>query len=211
MRINRPYIYTQELDEKTTCDLDAIVVQKTEDKEKGIIDSWMNKYSNSIDVRVSVNKSESTKKVIDIVTQHFENAGISVNTNDGYITYVSYEYNSSKYIPYDDWVENIYCANEAFVGKVYECIIVTKKDENLKGGNMEVYNKNPNTFFHLIGYEQEERDVYELTTGKVMTFNGETYHKLQTFAGNGSFNFIIVTLYDTNTDDGSEKWLNEMA
>lgn len=200
-----PCIYTQELDEKTTNDLDAIVVQKTEDKEKGIIDEWINKYSNSTDVRVSVNKSESTRKVIDAVRVHFENAGISVDPNDGYITYVSYEYNSSKYIPYDDWVENIYCANEAF-SNIHECIIVTRKDENLKGGNMEVYNKNPETFFHFIGYDQEEKYVYEMATGKIVILKGNVHHKLQEFAGNGIFNFIIVRLYDI-----SEKCLNEMA
>lgn len=207
MMPNRPYIYTQELDEKTTNDLDAIVVQKTEDKEKGIIDEWMNKYSNSTDVRVSVNKSESTRKVIDVVRVHFENSGISVDPNDGYITYVSYEYNSSKYIPYDDWVENIYCANEALTN-VHECIIVTRKDENLKDGNMEVYNKNPNTFFHLIGYEQEERDVYELTTGKIMIWKGDVHHKLQEFAGNGVFNFIIVTLREDNEYEDNESKRN---
>ena len=184
-----------ELDEKTVNELNSIVVNKTEDNDKGIIDSWMNTYTNNFNVRVSENKSESTKKVIDVAKTYFENSGLDVNPNDGYITYVSYEYNSPNYIPCDDFVENIYFANEGLVGS-HECIIVTKKDENVKDGNMEVYNKDPNTFFHFIGYEQEEKDIYDLKTGKVMIFKGDTHHKLQTFAGNGIFNFIIVKLYE---------------
>jgi hypothetical protein len=200
----KSFIYTSEIDEKTVNELDKIVVQKTEDQEKGFFDSWMNKYNKSSTVRVTSNKSESTKTVVDTAKTYFENGGLVVNVNNGYITYVSYDVSyyykdDSNYSGNDDWVENVYCANEGFAG-VHECIFVTKKEDKLKDVYMEVYNKNPNTFLNLIGYEEEEKDIYELNTGKVMIFNGNTFHKLQSFAGEGCFNFIIVTLYSDNRE-----------
>ena len=189
------FTYMDQLDEKTIDLLNEILVKKTEDNEKGVISSWMNTNSKTCDFSVNNNNSETTKKVIEIATTFFNDAGFNVSKNDGYISYISYEYNSLKYAKNDDWIDNIYCANDGFVD-VHECIIVTKKEENLKDGNMEVYKKNPNTFLNLIGYEEEDKDVYELKTGTVLVFNGDTLHKLQSFKGTGSFNYIMVTLRD---------------
>jgi hypothetical protein len=194
------FTYMDHLDEKTTDLLNDIVVKKTEDNEYGVISSWMNKNSKTCDISVNSENSETTKKIIEIATTFFNNAGFNVSKNDGYISYISYSYNSLKYAEIDDWIDNIYCANEGFVD-VHECIIVTKKGENLKDGNMEVYKKNPNTFLNLFGYEEEDKDVYKLKTGTVLVFNGDTLHKLQSFKGNGSFNYIMVILRDVLSYD----------
>jgi hypothetical protein len=185
------YEFTYNIDQKTINELDDIVVKKTEDCENAIF----NENNKSITTRLSSTMSETSRKIVGIAKTFFENTGLLVDQNDGYITYVSYEYNSPKYIDYDDWVENIYCSNETYIN-VHECIIVTRKDENLKDGNMEVYKNNPNTFLNMIGYEKEEKDVYDLNTGTVMVFNGDTIYKLQTFSGKGIFNFIVITLKD---------------
>jgi len=195
------FTYVDQLDEKTIDLLDQIIVGKTEDVENGFIGSWMNKNSKESYVMLKNSKSDTTKKVTDIACTFFKNAGISVNEDYGDISYVSYDYNSAIYASWDNWIDNIYCANDGYESvDVHECIIVTKKGENLKDGNMEVYKKNPYTFLNLIGYEKEDKDVYELEAGTVLVFNGDTIHKLQSFKGNGTFNYIIVTMYDSMCD-----------
>ncbi len=193
-------VYIDHLDEKTTSELDQIVNQKTEDHEKGFLDSIFDKNSKNVCVTVTKKMSETTKKIISIAKPFFENAGLDVNENKGYISYISYEWNSAKYIPYDNTVENVNCANEGFAG-CHQCIIVTKKSENLKNGNMEVYNKNPHTFFNLIGYEEDDTEIYKLETGTVIVLNGDAIHKLQSFSGNGVFNFIEVILYENKYNE----------
>ena len=61
-----------------------------------------------------------------------------------------------------------------------------------------IYKKDPETFLNFIGYEKVEKMIYELKTGTVLIFNGETVYKPQSFKGNGSFNFITVSLKDKN-------------
>ena len=189
----RCFTYLDQLDEKTIDLLDEIVVRKTEDEERDYI-------SKKAFLMIKKEKSETTKKILDIAISFFNNAGIYVNENNGSILYSSYYYNSSKYSFSDDYIDNITCANEA-EKDVHCCIIVTKKGENLKGGDIEIYNKNPYTFFQLIGYEQEEKDIYQLKTGTVLVLDGDTLYKLQTFKGNGSFNFMIITLKDKNVKE----------
>jgi hypothetical protein len=187
------FAYMDKLDEKSIKILNEIVINKTEDYNN-YIDSWMNRFSKSSYVTITNNNiSNTTKKVFDIATTFFKNAGLNVDQSNGYISYISYSYNSPNYAPYDDWIDNIYSANECY-NDVHECIIVTRKDDEIKDGNMEVYKKNPNTFLNLIGYEEEEKDVYELNTGSVLVLSGDTIHKLQSFRGSGFFNYILVTL-----------------
>jgi len=195
-----PFTYTDKIIDQSTLDqLNQIVINKTEDFDKGILDSFMNKHNKTVCVPVSL-KSDSTKTVQNVAKIFFEKSGLDVNMNsNGYITYISYDYNNSEDVSYDDLVENIYKANEGFAG-VHECIIITEKGDNLKQGDMEVYTKYPNSFLTIIGYDKEETDVYELQTGTVMVFNGDTFHKLQSFSGNGRFNFIIVTMYSSQYD-----------
>jgi hypothetical protein len=187
------FSYRDQLDEKKIDFLDEIIVRKTEDE-----DSDFN--SKKSFVTIKNEKSETTKKILEVAISYFNNAGIDVNENNGSILYSSYYYNSKYIASYDRYIDNITCANEA-EKDVHCCIIVTKKGENLKGGNIEIYNKNPYTFFQLVGYEQEEKEVYQLKTGTVLVLDGDTLYKLQTFKGTGYFNFIIVTLRDKNVKE----------
>jgi hypothetical protein len=188
------FVYVDQLDEEKESDkklidiLDEIVVIKTEDDEdinKQAVASVKNK------------KSETTKKVVDIAVSFFNKAGLEVNENVGSILYTSYDYNSSKYADYDGWVDSYTSGNHVDTC-THQCIIVTKKGENLKGGDIQVYKKDPETFLNYIGYEQEEKNIYELKTGSVLVFSGETVYKPQSFKGNGYFNFITVSLKDKN-------------
>jgi hypothetical protein len=192
------FTYLDQLDEKTTKELDEIVLRKTEDSEKGMLDSLLNKNNDKTShVTIKSSKSDTTKKVLNIALDFFKNAGINVSENHGDISYISYNHNSLNYTSYDDFVGNLYCINDAYQNEHYhECIIVTKKGENLKDGNMEVYKKNPVTLLSMFGYEEEEKNVYELNTGTVLVFKGDTLHKLQAFKGDGFFNFIVVSLRD---------------
>lgn len=212
--------YIDELNKETIDLLDEIVVRKTEDSEKkGFLESLFEKNNDkTYCVEVGPNKSETTKKVIDIALTFFKNAGINVSENDGVISYISYDHEEKlSYATYDNLVENLYCVNEAYNGyyqRYHECIIVTKKGDKLNGGNMEVYKTRSNIFLTLIGYEEEKdaKKVYELKTGTVLVFDGNTQHKLKSFKGNGYFNFIIVTLRDMKAlleeMDESEEYKN---
>lgn len=194
------FIYADNIDEKTTTELDNLLVQKTEDYEPGLLESYFSENSKCVLANVSTNMSETSRKIVDIAKKFFDNAGLVVNPTSGYITYLTYDYNSPKYIDYDGFVENVGCVNQNF-RNCHECIIVTRKDENLKGGDMEVYKKDPNTFLNLIGYEKEEKDIYKLNTGTVMVFSGDTIRSLKAFSGTGNFNIINVLLFEYDSDD----------
>jgi hypothetical protein len=202
-QVENTFFYIDQLNEDTINLLDEIVLRKTEDSEtKGFFQSLFEKNNDKTQcVEVGNNKSETTKKVIDIALTFFKKSGINVSENDGYISYISYDHKELNDATYDNLVENLYCVNDGYnryYQRYHECIFVTKKGENLNGGDMEVYKSRSNSFLSLFGYEDEKDDknIYELKTGTVLVFDGNTQHKLKTFNGDGCFNFIIVTLRD---------------
>lgn len=183
-----PFVYLDQLDEKTSSILNDILVNKTEDHKHGFLQSILDSNSNNkiFNVRIfpNENKSKSTEMILDIASTFFGKAGFYTNKDSGYIDYCSYEKAiSQSYL-------SPYCANEEYRG-CNVCIIVTKKEENIKGGNMIVYKNNLND-------EVEEKYVYNLKTGSVIIFDGDTYHDFQSFKG--QINYIIVTLSDNEEE-----------
>lgn len=179
------------LDENIVDYLNDILVNKLEDKKP---DYWTDNLTDHR-VRISQKKNLTTQKIINIVKPLFENAGLIVNTDNGYIDYESYTYNSQKYVdtPYDISAEKSEYYSEEF-SNVNVCYIVTRKDENLKGGNIHLYEEYP-SFLQVIGYEKENFLEIKLKKGCAYIFSGDAYTKLQGCSGSGVFSFIRVTLY----------------
>jgi len=141
-------------------------------------------------VKISVKKSETTQKIVNIVKPFFEKAGLEINTNNGYIHYESNKYDSMKYVNnYELGTEN-----EGYWDHVNVCFIITKKSDNLKGGNIDVYNTYP-SFLQMIGYEKEDKNEVCLSEGDVFVMSGDTPYKIKGCSGSGHFNFIIVAFY----------------
>ena len=134
-------------------------------------------------------KSESTKKIIDIIQPFFEKGGIEVNLDKGYISYESYRFNSSQYV---DTPIDIGCANEEQYDSQV-CYIITKKDDRLKGGNMIIYDEY--TLLNAIGYKDTVTKEIPLQSGSVLIITGDTYYKLKSCAGFGELNLIRIGCY----------------
>lgn len=182
------------LDEKTFLELQNIFDNKIEDKvsESNFFENWdMSKYER---VRVNMSKSETSRKIINIANKFFQKAGLTVNENNGYIEYVSYLFNKSNYKK-DDY-DYVYRANENYDG-VHECVIIIRKDEGIKGGNLEIYSENPNTFSRFIGFDNDLPDKlsYSLKPGMVFVCDGSVIHQYLNCGGYGQYDIINVTLY----------------
>ena len=172
------------MNENTTEYLNTILVTKLEDDifESNLV---------SRRVRVSsTKKSETTKKLIDIVKPFFEEAGLVVNTDNGYIEYQSYKYNGPDFIDTD---QDIGAENEEYED-VNSCFLVTHKDTKLKGGNVYLYETYP-TLLQSIGYEKQEKTEVPLETGSVFMIKGDTLFKLNGCSGVGEMNIIHIVFY----------------
>lgn len=180
--------FTNALDENVVEYLNDIVVNKLEDEKPGFFDP---DNMTSKRVRVTQKKSQTTQKIINIVKPFFENAGMVINPDNGYIEYESYSYNSPKLI---DTSYDISKENPEYYSHVNVCYLITRKDDNLKGGNMYLYKEYP-SFLEILGYEKEENLEVKLKNGSVFLISGDTYHKLSGCSGSGVFSFIRVILY----------------
>lgn len=189
-----PIYHVDSLDEKTSNQLNGILENKLEDVKpsSSIFEYW--KSGRSVDVRVNIRKSETSRKLIEIAKTYFEKAGLTVNENNGYIYYNSYLYDHPKYDKND--YGSVYCPNESIMGG-HECVFVTRKDSTIKGGDLEIYKENPNTFLRMIGLEENpEKETYNLEKGSVFVCSGDTLHQFMNCGGAGIYNVINVTLYD---------------
>jgi hypothetical protein len=201
-------LYIDSIDEKLQQDLNEIVILKVEDYEQSFFEKLFGydprNNVKDINVKVGVEKSDTTLKIINIAKNFFDKAGLKVNTNDGYITYYSHCYNTPKYI---DTSYTISSMNELIspTRNVNFCIIITQKNEYLKYGDMEIYQEYPN-LKSIFGYyeyndEYENKNKISLKNGTVLVIDGNTLHKLQGCSGIGNFNFIQVVLYEDEDED----------
>jgi hypothetical protein len=196
-------LYIDSIDEKLQQDLNEIVILKVEDYEPSFSEKLFGydpkNNTKEIGIKVGLEKSDTTSKIINIVKPFFDKAGLKVNTNDGYIDYYSYCYDSPKYI---DTNYDISTMNDAYSPSrhVNFCIIITQKNDNLKYGDMEIYEEYP-SFLSIFGYEKEKKKNIYLKNGTVLVVDGRTLHKLQGCSGSGNFNFIQVVLYEDEVED----------
>jgi hypothetical protein len=177
------FYYLDKIEYDSTGYINEILKIKLEDQTDFHV---MKKYS----LRFSEKrKSNSTKLIIDMVFPFFEKAGLTINPNNGYIYYESYEYNSTKYIdtPFDITFQN------EEMEDVHVCYLITQKDENLKGGNLDVYKEY--TLLNMIGYKKEEKIEVPLETGNIIIMSGDTLYKHQGCSGSGTLNLIRVVFY----------------
>lgn len=185
------------IDEKVQQELNQILERKLEDYDRSFSEKLFgyDPKNNMKEINVTVNseKSDTTKKILNIVKPFFDKARAVVNTNYGCITYYSYCYDTPKYI---DTSYAITTMNDSYSPRtnVNFCIIITQKDENLKYGDMEIYEEYPG-FLSIFGYETE-KTLLSLKTGTILVVDGYTFHKLQGCSGKGKFNFIEVILSD---------------
>ncbi len=181
------------LDNSETETLNDILELKLEDYKRSVYETFFNyddSDGKSVSVRVDTNKSKTTQQVLDIVIPYFEKAGLVINPDNGYIDYYKYKYSSP------DYKDNSYCVasmNEAY-SNVHVCLLFTRKDENLKYGNINIYEDYP-SFMESIGYEKQKKGTINTNTGSVIVLSGETLHKLQGCSGNGTLNYIQVVFY----------------
>lgn len=199
--------YIDSIDEKLQEELNEIVERKLEDYERSFFEKIFgydpkNNVKN-IDIKVGVEKSYTTSKIINIAKNFFDKFGLKVNINDGYITYYSHIYDTTKYIDTSYVVSSM---NEAYSPSrnVNFCIIITQKDNNLKYGDMEIHEEDP-SLLSIFGYNEYEyekkKNKISLNNGTVLLMDGHTLHKLQGCSGLGKFNFIQVVLYEDNYDN----------
>lgn len=195
------HIINNALDENVLEHLNEIVVNKLEDEDEqsGIFNPGNMK---SKIVCVSQKKSKSTEKIINSVIPLFERVGMKVNPNNGYIRYESYTYNDPNFIdtPYDISDISDISDTDCSFSNYYDtydtccvCYLITRKDQNLKGGNMYLYKEHP-SFLQTIGYEKEENVKVNLEKGTAFFTNGNTLHKLAGCSGTGIFSFICIVL-----------------
>jgi hypothetical protein len=174
--------YLGYIDENVTCYLDDILQVKLEDHVNTPQRETMIRFS-------AKRKSESTKKIIDIIKPFFEESGFQVNLDNGYIGYESFTYNSHQYV---DTLFDISCENENF-DDVQVCYIITKKDEGLKSGNMMIYNEY--SFWNMIGIKDANTQKIPLQRGSVLIMKGDIYHRLTGCYGFGELNLIRIVCY----------------
>lgn len=197
MSSNQIYYRVDSLDEKTTNQLNVILENKLEDVKysSSIFNSWKN--SRSLDVRVDTKMSETSRNILKLAKHFFEKAGLVVNENNGYIYYGSYNINYPKYDKND--YSDVYCAEDS---NVHECVFVTRKDETIKGGDLEIYKEDPHTFLRLFGLDEDpDKDTIYLQTGSVFVCSGQTFHQFLNCGGKGTYNIINVTLSIHKKDD----------
>jgi hypothetical protein len=184
------FYFTDVLDENTSEYLNDILQLKAEDQP------FDGDYIKEQEARVSLQKSQTSQKVINIVMPLFQKAGLTVNPNNGYIFYTSHFYNSTTDI---DNGYSIASEESEYWDNVNVCYIITHKNPHLKGGNMSVYeNYEYPSFLHLIGYEKKEdkKEIVSLNQGSVFITKGNVYNKLHGCYGYGYFNIIKVVLYE---------------
>jgi len=181
--------FTDVLDENTSKYLNDILRLKLEDQP------FDGDHMKEQKARVSLQKSQTSQKIVNIVTPFFQKAGLTVNPNNGYIFYTSHFYNSTTYIDNGYTIDS---EESEYWDNVNVCYLITHKNPQLKGGNMTVYeNYEYPSFLQLIGYEkQEDKEKVILNEGSVFITKGNTYDKLQGCSGHGYFNYIKVVLYE---------------
>jgi hypothetical protein len=175
-------IFLGSIDDNVTFYLNELLKVKLEDHLDNTDREYMIEFS-------AKQKSESTKKIINIIQPFFEKSGIEVNLDTGYISYESYTYNSPQYV---DTPIDIGCANEQ-QNDSQVCYIITKKDNRLKGGNMIIYDEY--TLLNVIGYKDTVTKEIPLQSGSVLIITGDTYYKLRSCAGFGELNLIRIGCY----------------
>lgn len=154
-------------------------------------------------VRINQN-NDYNNKIIQIAKTYFDKAGLKVNENNGYISFHSYSYDYTSYTSYTSYDKNfhsdVYYANDHFQNEkneddVNECIFITRKDDKINGGDLDIYYESPhNTFFKP--FDLSKIETFKLNTGSVFVCSGRTLHRFLNCEGYGIYNFINVTLYE---------------
>lgn len=174
--------YLGSIDENVTFYLNDILRVKLEDHLDSTERESMIRFS-------AKKKSDSTKKIINVIKPFFEESGFKVNLDNGYIGYESFTYNSRQHV---DTLFDISCENQEW-DDVQVCYIVTNKDDRLRGGNMTIYKEY--TFWNMIGYTDVISQEIPLHSGSVLIMTGDTYHRLNGCSGFGELNVIRIVCY----------------
>lgn len=176
--------YTDKIDLSIAKDLDYLLATKLEDHPQ-------TGNSKQFEFRfTSKNKSETTRTLIEIVTPFFEKANITFNPNNGRIQYESYRYNSPKHIDNFD----VSSADQEYEDRVVVCYIITRKTENIKGGNITIY-KDYYSFLNMIGYEKSEEIEVPMEVGSIFITRDDVAYKNQGCSGCGYLNQIRLIFY----------------
>jgi hypothetical protein len=186
------------LDEKSLSEIQTIFKYKLEDKsyESNLMEKW--KLSKSLYTRFSLTKkSESSNIIISIAKKFFEKADLKFNENNGYIDYQSYIFNYPKYNKED--YDYLYSPNQEYED-VNECVFILKKDKNINGGNLEIYNEDPNTISRIFGFENEpvNKEIIPLETGMVFVCDGSTILQFLNCGGHGQYDIVRIIGYTYN-------------
>ncbi len=176
-------VYHSYLEENTSEYLNELLQTKVEDESSYYYEARFSK----------TKKSDSSKKIIDIVKPYFEKAGLVINENNGYITYHC-----------DKNVYDRTCGNDEYECDVNLCYIITKQGK--KENNIKIYDS-PVTLLELLSVTASEKVTIDLEKSSIVVVKGDLYHTI----GNGDINFIRVVFYKNKRegymfDNDEEIW-----
>lgn len=174
--------YNDILDENIVQYLNDLIIVKTEDQDE---------YTKSCTIEFNDYKSESTKKIINIVKQFFERAGLPVDENQGYIEYcLNYSYGYGK--------DDFHCQNDEFDEDVHVCYLITNINKDNK---LEICIEKPD-FLSIVGFKEQKTREFPLQQGTIFIASGDTYYRFQECT---SMNYISVVLNKKNTESHDKK------
>jgi hypothetical protein len=184
------------IDENTFIQIKKILETKLEDQNPNhnLLEQW--KTVTEVEVSINRKKSETSKKIIEIAKKYFEKAGLSsVDEDNGYIKYISYEFNHPKYNKYN--YDSVYKTKEEYGDGSYELVMIIQKDEHIRGGDLEVFQENPNTISRMFGLDSDEpeKQTFKLMSGMAFVCDTSVYHQFLNCGGIGQYNIIQVILY----------------
>lgn len=169
--------YTDSLDEKLTEQLNEILEKKVDDYKPSFFERICGfdpkNQVREVDTIITEYKGRVTQKIINSIKPFFEKHGLTMNDNDGLITYRSYSYNNGNNN------EDISYKNIKDIKDIKTCILITQKDESLQNGNIEFNNKN----------------ISPINNGSLFIIDGSTNYKIQGCTGIGTFNIIHIILF----------------
>lgn len=183
------------IEDNTFIQIKQILKTKLEDQNPNhnLLEQW--KSVTQVEVSINKKKSETSEKMIEIAKKYFEKAGLSIDYDNGYIKYISYEFNHPKYNKYN--YDSVYKTQEEYGDGSYELVMIIQKDEHIRGGDLEVFSENPNTISRLFGLDSEEpeKQIFKLESRMVFLCDTSTYHQFLNCGGVGQYNIIQVILY----------------
>lgn len=176
------FYYTDMLDENVVQYLNDLLVVKTEDCPSQVSDK-----QNTIYTEFNKDKkSESTKKVIQLIKPFFDRSGLSINENEGSIEYCFHERDYESDEDYQNQGD-----------REHICYLITKIDENNKNNNIEVCTEQPD-LMSMFGFKDQKKREFPLEQGTVFIASGDTYYRFQNFSG---MNYIRIIFRKSEQDD----------